>query len=76
MATGRTCPLCPFWAGIDRFTHDPIPAPIATMSPEEVLVELSKDRSTHRLEALESADAHRRLLVQPLIGALEPEVRK
>jgi hypothetical protein len=23
---GRTCPRCPFWAGIDRFTHEPIPA--------------------------------------------------
>lgn len=21
---GRTCPRCPFWAGIDRFTHEPI----------------------------------------------------
>ena len=21
---GRTCPRCPFWADIDRFTHEPI----------------------------------------------------
>lgn len=26
---GRSCPRCPFWAGIDRFTHEPIPAPVA-----------------------------------------------
>jgi hypothetical protein len=65
---GRTCPLCPFWAGIDRFTHEPIPAPAANMSPEQVLVELSKDRSTHPLEALESADAHRGVLVQPILS--------
>jgi hypothetical protein len=68
---GRTCPQCPFWAGIDRFTHEPIPAPVATMPPGEVLVELSKDRRTHPVEALESADAHRGVLVQPLLQVLE-----
>jgi hypothetical protein len=31
---GRTCPRCPFWAGIDRFTHEPIPEPAAKMSPK------------------------------------------
>jgi hypothetical protein len=25
---GRTCPQCPFWAGIDRFTHEPISVPV------------------------------------------------
>jgi hypothetical protein len=39
---GRTCPQCPFWAGIDRFTHEPISAPVARMSPNEVLIELAK----------------------------------
>ena len=39
---GRTCPRCPFWAGIDRFTHEPIPVPVATMSPEKVLIELAR----------------------------------
>ena len=68
---GRTCPRCPFWAGIDRFTHEPIPLPVARMSPEDVLFELSRDRSTHPLEALESADAHRDVLVQPLLEVLE-----
>src|SRR5712691_1826687 len=24
---GRTCPRCPFWAGIDRFTHEPVMPP-------------------------------------------------
>jgi uncharacterized protein DUF1186 len=70
-ALGRTCPQCPFWAGIDRFTHEPIPAPTASMSPEQVLVELSQDRSTHRLEALESADAQRGVLVHPLLDVVD-----
>lgn len=68
---GRTCPRCPFWVGIDRFTHEPIPAPIAKMSPDQVLIELSQDRNTPPLDALESADAHRALLVQPLIEVLD-----
>jgi hypothetical protein len=68
---GRTCPQCPFWAGLDRFTHEPISAPIATMSPDQVLIELGKDRNTHPLEALGSADAHRGVLVQPLLDVLE-----
>jgi hypothetical protein len=68
---GRSCPRCPFWAGIDRFSHEPIPAPLARMSPEEVLIELAKDRNAHPLDALESADAHRGALVQPLLQVLE-----
>jgi hypothetical protein len=68
---GRACPQCPFWAGIDRFTHEPIPMPVATMSPEQVLIELAEDRNTHPLKALESADAHRGVLDQPLLQVLE-----
>src|SRR6266540_2048246 len=68
---GRACPQCSFWAGIDRFTHEPIAPPVATMSPHEVLMELGKDRNTHPVEALESADAHRAVLVQPLLQVLE-----
>jgi hypothetical protein len=68
---GRTCPQCPFWAAIDRFTHEPIPAPVANMSPDEVLIELRRDRTTHPLDALGSADAHRDAPVQPLLEVLE-----
>jgi Protein of unknown function (DUF1186)/SEC-C motif len=68
---GRTCPQCPFWASIDRFTHEPISAPVVKMSPDHVLIELGKDRTTHPLEALESADAHRGVLVEPLLQVLE-----
>jgi hypothetical protein len=68
---GRTCPQCPFWASIDRFTHEPISAPVAKMSPDQVLLELAKDRTTHPLEALGSADAHRGVLVQPLLEGLD-----
>lgn len=68
---GRTCPRCPFWAGIDRFTHEPIPAALAKMSPDQVLVELRKDRTTHPHETLESADAHQAVLVPQLLAVLE-----
>lgn len=68
---GRTCSQCPFWAGIDRFTHEPIPTPVAKMPPDQVLIELGQDRTTHPLDALESADAHRAVLVQPLLELLE-----
>lgn len=68
---GRSCPRCPFWVGIDRFTHEPIPAPVARMTAEEVLTELARDRHTHPVDALESADAHRGALVQPLLDVLQ-----
>jgi hypothetical protein len=68
---GRTCPQCPFWASIDRFTHEPISAPVAKMSPDEVLIELANDRITHPLEALGSAEAHRGVLAQPLLDVLD-----
>src|SRR5438093_8848711 len=64
---GRACPRCPFRAGIDRFTHEPIPVPVARMSPDEVLSELAQDRNIHPLEALESADHHRDVLVQQVL---------
>jgi hypothetical protein len=35
------------------------------------LIELRKDRTTHQLEAFESADAHRDVLVQPLLDVPE-----
>lgn len=68
---GRTCPRCPFWAGIDRFTHEPIPVPVPTLSPPEILATLSKDASVQPIEALDSADAHREALIEPLLSALD-----
>jgi hypothetical protein len=68
---GRTCPLCPFWAGIDRFTHEPIREPAPSVSPEEVLRLLADDRSNDYKDALTSADAHREALVGPLLEALD-----
>jgi hypothetical protein len=68
---GRTCPQCPFWANIDRFTHEPIVLPAPTRSPEEILVELSALSSHQPLAALESADVHRAALVEPLCQAIE-----
>jgi hypothetical protein len=68
---GRSCPKCPFWASIDRFTHEPIPLPVARMPPDQVLIELGQDWTTPPLEAFESADAHRVVLVPPLLQLLE-----
>ena len=68
---GRTYPQCPFWANLDRFTHEPLKAPRATMTPEQVLAELSRERVTSPKAALESADAHRSALTQPLLALLE-----
>ena len=55
LATSRPCPHCPFWASIDRFTHEPIVLPAPTRSPEEILAELSTESGKQPLAALESA---------------------
>ena len=61
----------PFWAGIDRFTHEPVTPPVPTMAPSGILADLSSDAPEPPREALESADGHRPLLVEPLLRALE-----
>ena len=68
---GRTCPRCPFWNGIDRFTHEPLAKPKPAMSPEEVIAQLSVARSLQPLEALASANAHRDALADPLLSTIE-----
>jgi hypothetical protein len=69
---GRTCPRCPFWADIDRFTHEPITAPVPTLTPAEILADLSSDDEADApLDALESADGHRAALVDPLLRAID-----
>jgi len=68
---GRTCPQCPFWAGLDRFTHEPLPVATATLPVDEVLAVLSREHSVQPQEALESADAHQAALVDPLLAAME-----
>ena len=68
---GRTCPQCPFWAHLDRFTHEPIVPPVATMTAPEVIEVLSADDLAQLDDALESADALREALVEPLIAAID-----
>ena len=68
---GRSCPRCPFWATMDRFTPEAMVPPAPTRSPEEILAELSVVRDTQPLAALASADAHRAALVEPLLQAIE-----
>jgi hypothetical protein len=68
---GRTCPRCPFWAGIDRFTHEPVTPPQPTLEPAAVLADLSSDDPEPPREALESADGHRSVLVEPLLRAID-----
>src|SRR5436190_5159351 len=53
---GRNCPRCPFWAGIDRFTHEPRRVSAPTLSPSEILTTLSRDASVQPADALASAD--------------------
>lgn len=68
---GRICPRCPFWAGIDRLTHEPKQVPTPTLSPSEILTMLSRDASVQPVEALASAESHREALIEPLLSALE-----
>jgi hypothetical protein len=68
---GRTCPSCPFWAGIDRFTHEPIALPVPSMSPDDGLRTLAEDPPEGVEEALASADAQREAFVERLLEALE-----
>jgi Protein of unknown function (DUF1186)/SEC-C motif len=68
---GRTCPRCPFWAGIDRFTHEPVTRPEPTMTPTEILAALSTDEPEPPFEALDSAEGHRDVLVEPLLRAID-----
>ena len=68
---GRACPHCPFWQGIDRFTHEPLTTAAPTMTPEQVIAELSVVRSVQPIAALKSADAHRDVLVDTLLETIE-----
>ena len=67
---GRACSRCPFWAGIDRFTHEPVTPPAPTMPPAEILAALSSDPPAPPRAVLESADGHRVVLVEPLLRAI------
>ena len=58
---GRSCPRCPFWAGIDRFTLEPRQVPTPTLSPSEILAILFSNPSVPPAEAL----------IEPLLSALE-----
>ncbi len=68
---GRTCPRCPFWAGIDRFTHEPVKPSMPTMAPADILADLSADGPEPPREALESAEGHRAVLIEPLLRAID-----
>lgn len=68
---GRVCPRCPFWASVDRFTHEPVTVPAPTMTPAQILEQLSEPSSRHPRAALASAEGHREALVAPLLAALD-----
>jgi hypothetical protein len=68
---GRACPLCPFWANIDRCTHEPLMPPVSALSPEEILTALADDAPGRFQEAVTAADAHRDALTERLLEALE-----
>ncbi|MGE3191609.1 MAG: DUF1186 domain-containing protein, partial [Vicinamibacterales bacterium] len=68
---GRSCPRCPFWVGIDRFTHEPIRMAAPSMPADDVLQALAEDAIDRYEDALASADAHREALVGPLLDAFD-----
>ena len=68
---GGTCPHCPFWQDIDRFTHEPKTVVAPAMSVEQVLADLSVERDTQPVAALAAADQHREALIEPLLKAIE-----
>jgi len=68
---GRHCRLCLFWANVDRLTHDPIRVAEPSMSAEGVLTALAREVPDALNQALVSADAHREVLIDPLLEALE-----
>ena len=68
---GRACPRCPFWQNIDRFTHQPLAPPATTMAPADVLAVLSSYPTVPPRAALESADGHRAVLVEPLLRVID-----
>jgi hypothetical protein len=72
---GRTCPKCPFWAQVDRLTHERIERPVATMTAAEVLESLAGDEHDRIDDALVSADALADALLQPLLDAVEVGIR-
>jgi hypothetical protein len=61
---GRTCPQCPFWAAIDRFTHEPILTPVASSAGRT-----TKSSSTRRPLAARSWTTSRRRLVATFSSA-------
>ena len=64
---GRTCPRCPFWAGIDRFTHEPVTPPVhngAGGDPGGSVVR----RSGATCRSAGVGDGHRSVLVEPLLA--------
>ncbi len=68
---GRVCPRCPFWASIDRFTHEPILPAVATLTVEEILATLREADGRAPEDALIAADGRRSELVEPLLAALD-----
>ena len=68
---GRACPRCPFWAGIDRFTHEPVTPPVPPWRRTRFSRMLSSDPPAPPRAALESADGHRSVLVEPLLRAID-----
>jgi hypothetical protein len=78
---GGVCPDCPFWAELDRFTHEPkIPGAAAAPSAQhitadQVMMALSELRGCPPKAAFAAADFHRQeltpILLDEMAGMLE-----
>ena len=64
---GGTCPHCPFWAEVDRFTHEPK----SRFTPEQILAALSAEGSEQPVAELAAADQHRDALTPPFLACIE-----
>lgn len=66
---GESCPRCPFWATVDRWTGGPPPE--GDLTAAEILAELAAVRTRQPLAALAAADRHRTALIEPLLDSME-----
>ena len=67
---GGTCPQCPFWDNIDRFTLDPVSLN-RPLTPEQIMAGLSCERETPPAMSLAAAEKHQEQMVEPFLQVVE-----
>lgn len=67
---GEVCPHCLFWANLDRHTLEP-KSPEVSLTAEQILTCLSRERTEQPLVTLAATDRHRDIMVEPFLQAVE-----